>query len=616
MEVQYKIKFDDYLKKQENLKLENEQIEKLKKKKQIEQEKDEKKRKELMEKRRISNLKYSFKKKYRNYKNEKMHIILKDFEDNKSKTFCIEDISELIKGKTVNIIRDIFTTEIIVTPIKTQLKNFIKNAKRRIKNVKNLNIILVGPSGAGKSTLINKILNVKADIGFGLPVTEKIEMYSSEEIPFLRLVDSRGIEKDPKADINFIYQEISNYIKKQIETNDPDKFIHCIWYCWAADTRLEEVEFNLLKQLGKEYTLDKLPIIIVYTKAISIDSVEKAKKFLKERNIENDFVDILAVEMRTKTNDNKVINVIPPFGLDKLIELSTKRSKEAVNSSCYEGLLREIENYIDETLNKLIEELEESLNTKIKNIISEMDKEIKLENLIDKMTRIIVELFYYFFFLSTDVEVDNQYLATYRNLNLKTKISDKTMNNIQNSVKENLNEFLDIYNKNYSQLLEKIKDELLEEEKNFKTNFLLENKDIKYSEIDIPGETKRNLETFINLNILNKVKTAAFKNFFESITIPIVKQFAIEYKNLYKKALTMDYLKNEMRKIVKISFDEIEEKIKKYYQEKEEKKKTLNEDMSVENTKEKNENKNQQIGLTNDDYNDMFAEDEDFKTNN
>lgn len=232
------------------------------------------------------------------------------------------------------------------------------------------------------------------------------------------------------------------------------------------------------------------------------------------------------------------------------------------------------------------------------------------------MTRIIVELFYYFFFLSTDVEVDNQYLATYRNLNLKTKISDKTMNNIQNSVKENLNEFLDIYNKNYSQLLEKIKDELLEEEKNFKTNFLLENKDIKYSEIDIPGETKRNLETFINLNILNKVKTAAFKNFFESITIPIVKQFAIEYKNLYKKALTMDYLKNEMRKIVKISFDEIEEKIKKYYQEKEEKKKNLNEGMSVENTKEKNENKNQQIGLTNDDYNDMFAEDEDFKTNN
>ena len=285
-------------------------------------------------------------------------------------------------------------------------------------------------------------------------------------------------------------------------------------------------------------------------------------------------------------------------------------------SSCYEGLLREIENYIDETLNKLIEELEESLNTKIKNIISEMDKEIKLENLIDKMTRIIVELFYYFFFLSTDVEVDNQYLATYRNLNLKTKISDKTMNNIQNSVKENLNEFLDIYNKNYSQLLEKIKDELLEEEKNFKTNFLLENKDIKYSEIDIPGETKRNLETFINLNILNKVKTAAFKNFFESITIPIVKQFAIEYKNLYKKALTMDYLKNEMRKIVKISFDENEEKIKKYYQEKEEKKKTLNEGMSVENTKEKNENKNQQIGLTDDDYNGMFAEDEDFKTNN
>ena len=574
------------------------------------------KKKELMEKTRIANLKNSFRRQYRNYKNEKMNIISKDFEDNTSQTFCIEDISKLIEGKTVNIIRDIFTTEIIVTPIKTHLENFIRNDKYRIKKVGNLNIILVGPSGAGKSTLINTILNINAETGFGLPVTKNIEMYSSEEIPFLRLVDSRGIEKDPKADINFIYQEISNYIKTQIEKNDPDKFIHCIWYCWASDTRLEEVEFNLLKQLSKEYSLDKLPIIIVYTKAISLDSVEKAKKFLKERNIENDFVETLAVEMRTKTQDDKIINVIPSFGLDKLIELSIKRSKEAVNSSCYEGLLREIEKDIEETLNKLIGDLVENLNLKVKNIISEMDSGIDLENLINKMTRIIVELFYYFYFLSSDVEVDNQYKATLKGLNLTTRISDKTLNNIQNSIKENLNEFLDIYNNNYSQLLEKIKEQLLQEEKNFKANFLLENKDIKFSEIDIPSETERSLEIFIYLNISNKVKTAAFKNFFKNITMPIVNQFATEYKHLYERALSMDYLKKERRKIVEISFDEIEEKIKKYYKEKEEKKKNLNEDASVEKTKEKNENTNDQIGLTNDDYNKMFAEDEDFKTDN
>ena len=287
-----------------------------------------------------------------------------------------------------------------------------------------------------------------------------------------------------------------------------------------------------------------------------------------------------------------------------------------MNSSCYEGLLKEIESDVEKCLNELIKVITDNINLKIENIISEMEKKIEIENLTNIITKIIVEIFHYFFFLSTELEIDEQYTATLKNSNLRNLISNKTLNNIQKSVKENLNEFMDIYNNNLSQLIENTKEELLKEEKNFKSNFLLENKDIKLSDIDTPGETDRSLKNFISYRLEQKAKTAAFKNFFKSITVPFIKQFEIEYKKLYKRALTMDYLKKERRKVVEISFDKIEEKIKKYYQEKKEKKNNSNEDISSETKEVKNENKKEEKGLTCDDYDNMIAQDEDLRNDN
>ena len=58
--------------------------------------------------------------------------------------------------------------------------------------------MLVGQSGVEKSILINIFLKLKgkeaASTGTRKYVTTQIKYYMSKEIPYLRLIDTRGIE--------------------------------------------------------------------------------------------------------------------------------------------------------------------------------------------------------------------------------------------------------------------------------------------------------------------------------------------------------------------------------------------------------------------------------------
>lgn len=162
--------------------------------------------------------------------------------------------------------------------------------------------------------------------------------------------------------------KIKEYIKSQIKSKDFDKFIHVIWYCWTG-TRFEESEVQLLQNLSKQYTLETLPIIVVYTNAVFNEEIEKARKFIKEElKLDNEFIDVLALEKKV---DNKIIKA---KNLDILREKSIVLAKSAVKSSIFEGLIDDISDKIDIIIKNMTEELKVKINTEAKNYIENMDE--------------------------------------------------------------------------------------------------------------------------------------------------------------------------------------------------------------------------------------------------
>jgi len=92
----------------------------------------------------------------------------------------------------------------------------------------------MGETGAGKSTLLNKVLKAElAHYGFGDVCTLQISSYESPHVPGLRIYDTRGIEKG-KYNIYKASEDIKEKISELINENNPDEYIHCIWYCIKA----------------------------------------------------------------------------------------------------------------------------------------------------------------------------------------------------------------------------------------------------------------------------------------------------------------------------------------------------------------------------------------------
>lgn len=313
----------------------------------------------------------------------------------KNKNNFLNSISNFINLKPLNvgtnIVSDLIQTENGYSIYeKKVMKEIAKiNDNKSLFKINYLSVILIGKSGVGKSALVNCLLKLKkgeqakentGDIG-----TVEIKGYQSDEVPFLRLIDTRGIELNYKYGAAEITEECKNYIQSQLHNNDMNKFIHCIWYCLTG-TRFEKVEIDALNILKKSYVFSNIPIIVVYTQSTDTDLVKKTREYVNEKSIANDYIEVLAREKSLHDG-----HVLKSFGLDTLLEKTIKVCKEALNGDMHLIMTKKIDEHISNNLKIENSNIKKYINeknildfTKEYNIISKNEFQNYLINIYGK----------------------------------------------------------------------------------------------------------------------------------------------------------------------------------------------------------------------------------------
>ena len=283
-------------------------------------------------------------------------------------SFQEEVLSKYNEELLISTLKSLFQELNISNSIKTQLEKDL-DTNEFSEKLNHFNILILGRAGIGKTTLINSILEFEGTpnellTGEGTSKTMGPPVgYVSDTVKGLRLWDSQGIDKE-KYNIPKVVEDVKNLINQASLNNDPDKFIHCIWYCISGN-RFEKSESESISELMSIYDDDTLPIIIVYTEAYSEQSTEdvcvEVKDVLgnlmanKEKIKEINIMPVVAKDKEIKSG--KSCTIIEKFGIKPLMDLSIKKIMAAVNSACFFSFK-----------NKLKKDYENIVETKCTNI--------------------------------------------------------------------------------------------------------------------------------------------------------------------------------------------------------------------------------------------------------
>ena len=330
-------------------------------------------------------------------------------------------------------LKSIFDELGIANTLKKEIELNISNNQFSQK-LNHFNILILGRAGIGKTTLINSILEFEGtpkELLTGEGTSKTIgepKGYTSETVKGLRLWDSQGIDKET-YNIPKVVEDVKKLINEASINNDPDKFIHCIWYCISGN-RFEKSESESISELMSIYDDDTLPIIIVYTEAYDEEATEEVcdevKKVLEEKTDKNkikeiNIIPVVAKDKEVKLGDIKT--VIKKFGIKPLMDISVKKIMLAVNSACFFSFK-----------NKIKKDYAKKIETKKSVILNDIKNKISSFTSVNKISDITV--------LNTSLVQNNIKKLFDLQLNEKKKLSKEILNDYQKFIDKECNDNL------------------------------------------------------------------------------------------------------------------------------------------------------------------------------
>ncbi|MCR5370084.1 MAG: GTP-binding DUF697 domain-containing protein [Clostridium sp.] len=194
-----------------------------------------------------------------------------------------------------------------------------------------INVAVMGVSGSGKSTLINAILEEdRAPVGTGDPVTQVLEVYEKESLPF-RMIDTVGYEYGMLDPVK-VRAQMQKWSKDAVKKKDTARIIHIIWFCVDAQSkRIFRKTLDNLREVSRLW--NDVPILVVFTKSYAeTEDAENRQMFLdvlsrykkkEELNIRG-IVPVVAKELRVTETVT-----VAPRGLDTLVSWTNSLIPEA-----------------------------------------------------------------------------------------------------------------------------------------------------------------------------------------------------------------------------------------------------------------------------------------------
>lgn len=200
---------------------------------------------------------------------------------------------------------------------------YMNNLDKEMKEMGHVNLVIAGKTGVGKSTLINAaFMENVAKTGIGKPITNEGDMkwFEKEGYP-LRIYDTVGLELDDEKRNNSIKQ-IKEQCDTSIKNQDPDKFVHVMWYCVSSDSdRLEQFEADYINEIA-----EKVHVILVITKTYRKGHSKRLLQSITEEYPDLDVknkVYLLAQDESIEDCDEGEVP-IKAFGVSELIEMTAE----------------------------------------------------------------------------------------------------------------------------------------------------------------------------------------------------------------------------------------------------------------------------------------------------